>query len=198
MQGLTWTHSAPNICVGMDGELRWRSKDDARRRRFAELTGEHSAALKAVAYRCCFRDRAAAEDLVQDTLERAWRRIDSLQDESRIRPWLIRIMRNCWIDVHRKPKDLPISDALQSVADALEQPVLDDEPSAWQRVTIDDFYSAIEQLVEPYRSVAILHDIDRIPNAEIAKRLGIPYATVASRLHRAHKRLKTLLQVVEE
>jgi RNA polymerase sigma-70 factor (ECF subfamily) len=63
-------------------------------------------------------------------------------------------------------------------------------------VTVDDFHRAIDQLDEPYRSVAIMHDIDQLPNAEIARRLAIPYATVATRLHRAHRQLRHLLRAV--
>ena len=140
--------------------------------------------------RYCSRDRAVADDLVQDAYERAWRNFDSLQDDAKVRPWLVRILHNCWIDACRKPgRDTP-------VAHVPDQPATPEEPSPWQRVTVEDFHRAIEQLAEPYRTVAILHDIEQRSNADIAHRLALPYATVATRLHRAHKQLQRLMRVV--
>jgi RNA polymerase sigma-70 factor (ECF subfamily) len=172
----------------MDVETARRS-DDARRRQFSQLTAGHRGVLHGVAMRCCSRDRAVADDLVQDMFERAWRNFESLHDPAKVLPWLVTILRNCWIDVcRRRVRDLP-------VAEVPDQPVAIDEPPRWQRITVEDFHRAIDQLAEPYRSVAILHDIDQLPNAEIARRLTIPYATVATRLHRAHKQLQQLLRV---
>jgi RNA polymerase sigma-70 factor (ECF subfamily) len=162
---------------------------EARRDRFARLTAEHHGILHGVAMRCCSRDRTVADDLVQDMYERAWRNFESLHDESKVLPWLVRILRNCWIDVCRKrPRDLP-------VAEVPDLPHTIEDPSPWQRVTVEDFHRAIERLAEPYRSVAIMHDIDQLSNAAIAQRLAIPYATVATRLHRAHKQLQQFLRV---
>jgi RNA polymerase sigma-70 factor (ECF subfamily) len=165
--------------------------EKARRDRFAQLTAKHQGVLHRVAMRCCFRNRAVADDLVQDTFERAWRRFDSLQDESRVLSWLIAILHHCWIDACRKTTRAPVL----SMAEVPDHPHTIEELSPWQRVTVDDFHRALEQLREPYRSVAILHDVDHLSNADIAQRLAIPYATVASRLHRAHQRLQLLLRI---
>lgn len=187
-QCLTWEHAARDAGGRMDVE-RSRRSDEARRHRFAQLTAEHRGVLHGVAMRCCSRDRAAADDLVQDMYERAWRNFESLHDESRVLPWLVTILRNCWIDAcRRRPR-------VEPMAEVPEQPLPIDEPSRWQRVTVEDFHRAIDQLAEPYRSVAILHDIDQLSNADIAQRLAVPYATVATRLHRAHKQLQQLLRV---
>jgi len=152
-----------------------------------QLTSEHREALYAVAMRYCGYDRAAADDLVQDTCERAWQKLPSLHDEARIFPWLSRILHNCWVDVCRKRfKVIP-------VAEVPEQAIQSEEPSLWQRVTTDDFQDAIEQLAEPFRSAAIMQYIDKLSIAEIAQQLTIPYATAATRLHRARKQLRELL-----
>jgi RNA polymerase sigma-70 factor, ECF subfamily len=189
--GLTWGRGARDAARRMDVETS-RQLEQARRDRFDRLTAKHRNVLHRVAMRCCSRDRAVADDLVQDTYERAWKRFDLLQDEVRVLPWLIRILHNCWIDACRKSA----RSAVLSVADVPDRPYTVDEPSPWQSVTVDDFHRAIEQLREPYRSVAILHDVDQLSNADIARRLAIPYATVASRLHRAHRRLQHLLRIV--
>jgi RNA polymerase sigma-70 factor (ECF subfamily) len=130
-----------------------------------------------------------AADLVQDTLERAWRHIDSLQDEGCARAWLVRIMRNTWLDhLRRRRPEVSIEETHEPSA-----PVAD-EPSWWEKVTPDDLRGAIEQLKEPFRSVAVLHDLDGCSYKEIAQKLDIPNATAATRLHRAHARIRELLR----
>jgi RNA polymerase sigma-70 factor (ECF subfamily) len=172
----------------MEAERLHRS-EEMRRERFAQLTGASRAILHAVAMRYCSRDSAAADDLLQDTFERAWRSLESLQDTSKAVPWLVTIMRNCWIDACRKRA------RHREVFEVPEQTTSTDEPSRWQRVTVDDFHRAVEQLAEPYHSAVIMHDIDRLSNREISQRLGVPYATVATRVHRAHRKLESLLQI---
>jgi RNA polymerase sigma-70 factor (ECF subfamily) len=167
---------------------RLRRSEEARRERFAQIAATSRPVLQALALRHCARDRAAADDLLQDTYERAWRNLDLLHDESKAIAWLVTIMRNCWIDVCRKRTKHP------TVSEIPDQATSADEPSPWQRVTVDDFRRAVEQLKEPYRSVVIMHDIDQLSNADIAQRLAIPYATVATRVHRAHRKLQELLQ----
>jgi RNA polymerase sigma-70 factor, ECF subfamily len=170
----------------VDGD-RLREQDEVRRDRVMQLTAEHRQALYAAAMRYCRSDRATADDLVQDTCARAWLHIESLHDESRLFSWLLRILHNVWIDVCRK--QLPVI----LVADVPDQVAPVEELSPWQRVTADDFREAIEQLAEPYRSAAIMQYIDNLSNADIAKQLAIPYATAATRLHRARKQLRELL-----
>ena len=161
---------------------------DARRARFPALIAAHTPALEMVARRLC-REPAVAADLVQDTLERAWRHLDALQDEERTRGWLVQIMRRTWIDqLRRRRKEVPIDESHEAPAPA------PDEPSWWERVTVHDLRWAIEQLKEPFRSVAILHDLDGHSYREIAVRLGIPNTTAATRLHRAHAQLRGLLR----
>ncbi len=67
------------------------------RSRFAALVDAHIGMLEVVARRISGA-AAAAADLVQDTLERAWRHLDALQDDGRARAWLVRILRNTWLD----------------------------------------------------------------------------------------------------
>ena len=186
-QCLTWERGARDARARMDGE-RSRRAEDARRCRFEQLTSEHRDVLHSVAMRCA-RNRAIADDLVQDTYERAWRNFESLHEETRVLAWLVTILRNYWTDMCHKPvRDL-------TVAEVPGQPIPVDEPSPWQRVTAEDLRHAMEQLAEPFRAVAILHDIDHLSNTEIAQRLGIRYATVASRLHRAHCKIYELLRI---
>jgi RNA polymerase sigma-70 factor (ECF subfamily) len=160
---------------------------NAKRARFDALVAPHTATLDILAWRFC-RDRAAAADLVQDTLERAWRRFESLQDTQRARAWLIQIMRHLWLDrLRRRRTEVPIDEVAEP---AMATP---EAPSAWEHVTLDDIHRAIQQLREPFRAVAVLHDVDGLSYREIAARLDIPYNTAATRLHRAHQELKKLV-----
>jgi RNA polymerase sigma-70 factor, ECF subfamily len=162
-----------------------------KRARFLALVAVHTPTLEVVARRHC-REPAAAADLVQDTLERAWRRIDSLHAEE-TRAWLLRVMRNTWIDqLRRRRVEVPMDEAPEPRAAV--GAAADDELSWRERVTLDDVRQAIEQLEEPYRSVARLHDLEGHSYRDIAQRLAIPNATAATRLHRAHSRIRALLQ----
>ena len=159
------------------------------RARFDALVAVHVRTLELTARRLC-RDPAAASDLVQDTLERAWRRIDILDADEHVRGWLLRVLRNTWIDgLRRQRAEVEFDDALAAPA----APPADDEPAWRADLTIDDVRRAIEQLAEPYRSVAALHHLGGQSYRDIAARLGIPRATAATRLHRAHCRLRKLL-----
>src|SRR5215468_9098830 len=97
---LTWEGAARDAGWCMEAETP-RRQEEAQRRRFEKLTGQHRHVLHAVAMRCCSRDRAVADDLVQDAYERAWRSFESLQDDNKVLPWMITILRRCWIDICR-------------------------------------------------------------------------------------------------
>lgn len=158
--------------------------------RFHALVGAHTSELRGVARRLC-REPPAAADLVQDTLERAWRHLDALHEDARARSWLVRIMRNAWLDqLRRRRAEVSFEEAPEPAAPA----AADEEPPWWARVTRDDLRRAIEQLAEPYRSAAALHDLDGHSYREVARLLGIPTATAATRIHRAHGRLRALLR----
>jgi RNA polymerase sigma-70 factor (ECF subfamily) len=153
--------------------------------RLGEIIAQHRPAVEAAARRLC-RTAAEAADLVQDTYERALRHAQSLRSEACARAWLIRILRNCFLDhCRRGHREAPVADP--------PEPAPSFEPSRWERITTNDLHRAIAELGEPFRSVAILHDVDGLSHAEVSARLDIPYTTVATRLHRAHQRLKEIL-----
>jgi len=160
----------------------------ARRARFLALIGAYTPVLESIARRLCGHPQTAA-DLVQDTLERAWRRFDSLRDAGSARGWLLRILRNAWVDEQRRRRpEISLDQGHEPPAAAA------DEPAWWERITIEELRGAIEQLAEPYRTVAALHDLGGHTYREVATLLGIPSATAATRLHRAHGRIRALLQ----
>ncbi|MFN0090042.1 MAG: sigma-70 family RNA polymerase sigma factor [Acidimicrobiales bacterium] len=134
------------------------------------------------------RQDSAAEDLVQDTLLRAFRAIDSF-DGRYPRAWLLTIMRNTHINSHRRRRPELLyhaDDALEVVADD-DAPLFDDAFDAAVQ-------AALDQLTKPFRLVVELVDIRGLSYAEAAIELGVPIGTIMSRLHRARRRMRDHLE----
>ena len=141
------------------------------------------------------RNHAEAEDLVQDTMLRAFRSIDGF-DGRHPRAWLLTILRNTHINRNRRRRpellrdpdaatDRMISAASHERADAS----IDDEIDA-------EILRALASLDEPFRQVVELVDIGGLTYAEAAEVLDVPVGTVMSRLHRARSRIRDRLDRV--
>ncbi len=136
------------------------------------------------------RNKADADDLVQDTLLRAYRAIDRF-DGRYPRAWLMTIMRNA--NINRARKKTP---------DLLDDPDLTFERSTDfadhdgpEARVIDPMFDAVideafAQLPEKFRAVVELVDINGLPYQQAAELLGVPVGTVMSRLHRGRKRIR--------
>lgn len=130
-------------------------------------------------------DRNAADDLVQDTLERGWQKLDSWRRGSDMRPWLFSIMHNLHVDQRRKP-------ALATVD--LEQPeALSAYVMPADRGLALDLEAALRLLPEEQREIILLVVLEDMRYEEVAATLGIPVGTVMSRLSRGRERLRLLL-----
>jgi RNA polymerase sigma-70 factor (ECF subfamily) len=146
--------------------------------------------LEALAMRLA-RNPAHAQDLVQDTLERGLRRAGGLPPDSNVRGWLIAVLHNLFIDDCRRRKRAP-----EAVPIDLDRDVPAPEPSsppAWARISSEQLADAVAQLDAEFREVYRLHAVDGRSYDEIAEALGIPRATVGTRLYRARKKLKSML-----
>ena len=136
--------------------------------------------------RALLGDRAAADDLVQDTLERAWSRIAQWRLGSDMRAWLFSIMHNLRVDQLRRP-----SLATEPVdEDAL---VAATRPTQADELEMKELESALRQLPAEYREVLLLVALEELSYEQVAATLGIPLGTVMSRLSRARERLRRLL-----
>lgn len=138
------------------------------------------------------RNRADAEDLVQESLLRAYKAIDSF-DGRYPRAWLLTILRNTERNRHRRRRPELLSDP-----DIAEERGPRTEPDAVERFAEDHEFdaavtAALEQLPENFRSVVELVDVDGLSYQEAADLLDIPLGTVMSRLHRARRRIRDLL-----
>ena len=131
-------------------------------------------------------DRAAADDLVQDTLERAWSRLAQWRAGSDLRAWLFSIMHNLRVDQLRRP-------GLSTVAIEDEDCLAPSRPTQSDRLEVGDLEAALGQLPEEQRAVLLLVALEDMSYEEIAGALAIPPGTVMSRLSRGRERLRQIL-----
>jgi RNA polymerase sigma-70 factor (ECF subfamily) len=160
------------------------------RRGVEAALARHRPALAAHARRLC-RGQLDADDLVQDTFERALRAADRVRDPGAVRGWLFTILTNVFIDRVRMLRSAPEAEAgiIEEMPHVEEPP--DDGP--WARLTGDDLRAAVARLPADARAVYLAHCIEGMPYASIAAALGIPRGTVGTRLLRARRLLRRLL-----
>ncbi|MGD9620753.1 MAG: RNA polymerase sigma factor [Mycolicibacterium sp.] len=134
---------------------------------------------------------ADAEDLVQETLIRAWRSVDRF-DGRYPRAWLLTILRNTNMNMHRRKRP----DSVEDVASCKgARPAFGaDSPGTEDKVMEgflgQDLERAVASLDEKFRTVLLLIDVDELTYAEAADALGVPLGTVMSRLSRARDRVR--------
>jgi RNA polymerase sigma-70 factor, ECF subfamily len=131
------------------------------------------------------RDRSVAEDVVQETLIRAWKSQSELKDQSAARPWLLTIVRREHARLYER-KRLPTVDVDE--VEALGDPSLATEGDA----TLDDLRRALVQLPDEYREPLVLQVLGGFSTAEIGEQLGLTQQAVLTRLFRARNRLRTI------
>jgi RNA polymerase sigma-70 factor, ECF subfamily len=138
------------------------------------------------------RDHAEAEDLVQDTLLRAYRGIDRF-DGRHPRAWLLTILRNTHINRNRRRRPELLRDPELAV-DRIAALASEDRTDAVVDDALDfEIVRALESLDGPFRRVVELVDIDGLTYADAAGVLDVPVGTVMSRLHRARARIRDRL-----
>ncbi len=133
-------------------------------------------------------NRERADDLVQDTLERAWGRFALWQRRGEVRAWMFGIMHNLFIDRLRTQRSTPE----QSVGDAL--PESPDRATQSDRLEVRDLDRALQRLPPEQRAVLLLVGVEDMSYQEVADVLGVPMGTVMSRLSRGRERLRAELE----
>lgn len=138
---------------------------------------------------------ADAEDLVQETLLRAYRSIERF-DGAHPRAWLLTILRNAEINRHRRRRPELLDDPDRAM-DRLTAMAADEHEGPEALVVGATFDTVVDEalraLPDRYRQLVLLVDVDGLTYAEAAQALGIPVGTVMSRLHRARGRIRTRL-----
>jgi len=150
-----------------------------------ERIAEHIPRLRRYA-RALAGDQHAADDLVQDTLERAINKRHLWRPDSDLRAWLFAIMHNVFVNQLRSrqahPEDALDDDALPAVA-----------PTDGARLEVRDLQTALALLSPEQREVVLLVGLEQLTYAEASHALGIPIGTVMSRLFRGRERLRLLV-----
>lgn len=132
------------------------------------------------------RDSVLAEDLVQEALARAWERRDSFRGEATPATWLHRILHNLAVDHARRAREVPSDDVVSMAEKQWQDPdyVVDAELVAERAQTTEDLKDALLRLPFDHRAVVVLHDMEGLTVAEIARIQGVGsrrcQATVAS------------------
>lgn len=135
--------------------------------------------------RALLGDRAAADDLVQDTLERAWLKLHLYQSGTNLRAWLFTVMHNVHVNRLRSRRDEEsLDESLHELVAA--QPATDS-------LLIRDLDRAVLALPDEQREVLLLVVLEDMSYEQTAQTLGIPIGTVMSRLSRAREKLRLIL-----
>jgi RNA polymerase sigma-70 factor (ECF subfamily) len=133
-------------------------------------------------------DRDRADDLVQDTLERAWSRLHLWRRDGNIRAWLFTIMHNLNANAVRQAKRRLRHDPIDEVS-ALPSTPANQE----QRLELSVLSEAVSALPVDQRAVVLLVGLEQMRYEEVAGILDLPLGTVMSRLHRGRERLRRAL-----
>ena len=139
---------------------------------------------------------AEAEDLVQDTVTRAYRSWERYETGTNARAWLIAIMRNAFINQFRRERRRPRPVEFDSVEEfSVFETIQDVDPEGrfFRYIIDDEVKRAVQELPEEFRIPIVLSDIEGLSYAEIAAALDLPLGTVKSRLFRARRRLQRRL-----
>ncbi len=148
------------------------------------------------------RNPADAEDLVQETMLRAYRSFDRFEAGTNLKAWLFRIMTNAYINIYRKKQREPQKVSTDEIEDFdLYQELKNHdiqftetpESLVLDELVDTDILQAIEDLPDQFRLAVVLSDMEGFSYAEMAEIMDVPMGTVMSRLHRGRKSLQKRL-----
>jgi len=154
------------------------------------------------------RNEADAEDLVAETVLRAWRALGTLECEAAFRSWMFRILNNAFVSGLRRADARPKTESIDdgngegeeagfSLFEQMHQPFLlwfgNPEQEFLDKLLREDLERALASLPEHHRVVVIMSDVEEFSYVEIARALEVPLGTVRSRLARARAALQKVL-----
>jgi len=193
--GLTLCRVTPDTCtVTSPTDKAW----------FSRRIEESMESLYSLALRLT-RNPADAEDLVAESVAKAWSALPTLAERDRFRPWALRIVHNTFISDYRKKSIRPNESRFAESGDEDDESVAallveqSDEFLYWwanperefaNRLLGEDIVAALEDLPEVFRTTVMLINVEGLSYDEAAEVLGVPPGTVRSRM----KRGRTLLQ----
>jgi RNA polymerase sigma-70 factor (ECF subfamily) len=141
------------------------------------------------------RRPADAEDLVQETMVKAYAGFHRFTDGTNVRAWLFRILTNAWISSYRsaqrRPDEMLAADVAEVWPTAAKNPSA--ELAVLEAMGDKDVRDALQALPEGQRLTVYYADVEGFRYKEIAEVLGVPLGTVMSRLHRGRANLRAML-----
>jgi RNA polymerase sigma-70 factor, ECF subfamily len=161
--------------------------------------------LRNLLYRHAFRmskNHADAEDLVQETMMRAYTHFDSFRSGSNVKAWLLRILTNTYINGYRHKRNRPVHYSIEHLGDqylteansrSAASAMHSAEDHALALLPDNDINAAMRALPEQFRETVYYADVEGLRYDEIAALTNAPRGTVMSRLHRGRRQLRTLL-----
>lgn len=170
-----------------------------KRKQFEAEAMPHMDALYRTALRMT-KNQSDAEDLVQETMVKAYRFWDKFEPGSNCRAWLFKIMTNIFINEYRSKSRTPVSVNMDDIDDnflygqlAASSPDKNPEEMLFAKIFDDDVKKAIEELPDDFRLVVVLSFLEDFSYQEIADIVDLQLGTVKSRLHRGRKLLQKKL-----
>lgn len=151
----------------------------------------HIGSLRAFALSLT-RNAATADDLVQDTLVKAWTNIDKFETGTNMRAWLFTILRNTFYSLRRKRKR-EVEDTDGTMGESLAT-----KPDHDGRLALRDFMTAFDQLPDTQREALVLIGAQGLAYEEAAEVCGVAVGTIKSRVGRARTRLAELMHLSED
>jgi RNA polymerase sigma-70 factor (ECF subfamily) len=172
----------------------------ADRSSFADQAMQYAPQLYSAALRMT-RNKADAEDLVQDTYLRAYRGYEGFEAGTNLRAWLFRILTNTFINSYRAKQRRPQIDDVEDVDElylykgmrSSDVAARSPEDTLFETFTDDEVKAALEALPDNFRIPVLLADVEGFSYKEIAEIMDVPIGTVMSRLHRGRKAMQKRL-----
>lgn len=178
--------------------------ESTRRMRFEALADRSRKKVFNLAYRLSM-NRQEAEDLTQEAFFRAYRNFESFEGDKPFENWIFRIVTRLFLDANRakRRRVQAISSDAPRLNDGNDEAMLieaaDNKPTPeqmlLQNVLNEDLAVALNTLQPEQRALVHMADVENIPYQQIAEQIGVPVGTVRSRLHRAHRKLRMMLNV---
>jgi RNA polymerase sigma factor (sigma-70 family) len=161
---------------------------DNDRHSFRLLYRRHQSRVRQIIYQLC--DPISLDDLVQEVFLRAWKGLPKFRQNSQFSTWLYRIAWNVASD--RRQTLAQERSRLKTIAESIS--TQHDDPDIIQLHYQDLVRSGLSLLSEEHRSVLVLHDLEELPQKEVAEILKIPVGTVKSRLFHARSGMRKFLE----
>lgn len=190
------------MTIVAEKEERLSQRTEVERNRFESMISETEPRAYSLALQLT-RNRTEAEDLVQDTVVKAWKGFDSYMPGRPFLNWLLRIMQRAYLDSRRRENPIRRAESLNSMispsdGEVQELPIADPGATPDEELLREEFRQrvrkALEQLPDVYRSALVMCDLENLSYADIASAQNTTVGTVRSRIHRGRRLLREIVQ----